>query len=227
MSMKDIMIKNSLFIYLLLFSSSVYSITIIGISGGAASGKTTLASFLKQKYPEDVTIISCDNYYYDMSDIDLTQRGSINFDKPETINFDLLYQHLVDLKQGKSIISRVYDYVTLENNPGQIIKPTKIIVIEGFLIFAIEQIRQLLDLKIFIETDDDVRLSRNIVRDQTRCNRTVAEIIKRWNVMTNPVHHQLVQPSKCYAEIIFNGNFKNDFAIEMLISFVDALLYKI
>lgn len=211
---------------LFLLSSSVClpSITLIGIAGGASSGKTTLAYQLQTLYPELITVISSDNYYYDMSDVAPENRLSINFDHPDTIDFDLLQEHLIALKQGKAVVGRDYNFITLENKPCATIVPTQIIIVDGFLIFAIEKIRSLFDIKIFIETDDDVRLSRCLIRDQIRCGRTWQQTLTRWNAMVNPIHHQFVQPSKCHADIIIHGNNKSDFVVLMLQAFIESLM---
>lgn len=225
--MEKIYMMQKIMMAMLMISSciSFSCVTLIGIAGGASSGKTTLAYQLQQLYPELITVISSDNYYYDMSDVAPQNRLSINFDHPDTIDFNLLYEHLIALKQGEPVVGRDYNFITLENKSGAIILPAKIIIVDGFLIFAIEKIQKLFDVKIFIETDDDVRLSRCLIRDQTRCGRTWQETLTRWNAMVNPIHHQFVQPSKCHADIIIHGNNKSDFVFLMLKSFITSLVH--
>ncbi|MDO4783374.1 MAG: uridine kinase [Capnocytophaga felis] len=191
---------------------------IIGITGGTGCGKTTVVNqIVKELSGKEVTVVSQDSYYRDMSHLPYSERVKVNFDHPSSIDFDLLKEHLMALKEGKSVESPVYSFVE-HNRTGEtvLIHPTKVIIVEGILIFSHADIRRLFDIKIYVHADSDERLIRRIKRDTTERGRDVEEVLHRYQTTLKPMHLQFIEPTKEYADIIIPNNRRNNVAIDII-----------
>ncbi len=191
---------------------------VIGIAGGSGSGKTTLVRALVEKFGEDITVISHDNYYKAHDAMTYEERAKLNYDHPEAFETDLLIRHLRDLRQGNAIHCPVYDF-TVHNRSQEVleIRPRKVIVVEGILIFSDASLRDEMDIRIFVDTDDDVRLCRRIRRDVRKRGRTLESVIGQYLATVKPMHEQFVEPSKKYADLIVPEGGKNLVALEMIV----------
>ncbi|MFW5891172.1 MAG: uridine kinase [Halanaerobiales bacterium] len=197
---------------------------IIGIAGGTASGKTTLANILKNSFKDKVTIIKHDYYYYDKSHFDVPEE-KINFDHPRAFETELLVQHLKDLQEGKTIKRPMYSYKTNERlEKTKTIEPSPIIIVEGILIFHFQQLSQLFDLKIYIETDADIRLLRRISRDINDRNRTFESVKKQYISTVKPMHEKFVKPTRYMADIIIPHGGLNKIANDLIIEKITSQL---
>lgn len=199
---------------------------IIGIAGGSGSGKSTVTQELISLIGKDkVTLIEQDSYYKDQSNLPLEERMKTNYDNPLSFDEDLLVDHLKKLKEGQSIQMPQYDY-TVHNRKADFIdlKPERIIILEGILILAEEDIRNLLDIKVFVDTDADVRIIRRILRDIKERSRSLESIILQYMSTVRPAHLQFVEPSKRYADIIIPEGGYNKVAIDLLVSKIKNVL---
>lgn len=199
---------------------------IVGIAGGTGSGKTTVVKKLMDVLPGgEVVVIPQDSYYKDNSDIPLEERQKINFDHPDSLEFGLLIEHLKDLKKGKSIEMPLYSYLTCVRAKETVtIKPAKVVVIEGILILADPGLREMLDIKVFVDADADDRLGRVIQRDIVERGRSVMKVLERYHDTVKPSHLQFIEPTKRYADIIIPGGGENQVGIEVLISIIEKHL---
>lgn len=191
---------------------------IIGIAGGTGSGKTTVVNQIINQLPADeVCVISQDSYYSATDNLSYEARTKINFDHPRAIDFDLLVNHLKELKEGKVIEQPVYSFVT-HNRTKDTIKthPRKVIIIEGILIFNSEELRNLCDIKIFVHADADERLIRRVRRDITERGRDIEEVLSRYQSTLKPMHRQFIEPTKNYADIIIPNDRYNTVAIDIV-----------
>ena len=179
------------------------NILVIGIAGGTGSGKTTLMSNLIKEFSEDVTILSHDNYYKRHDELAYEQRCLLNYDEPAALETDLMAEHLQQLRQGSAIDCPVYDF-TQHNRSNDTIHlvPKKVIIVEGILIFENKELRDLMDIRIFVDTDSDVRLCRRILRDVRERGRTLESVVTQYLDTVKPMHEMYVEPSKKYANII-------------------------
>jgi uridine kinase len=195
---------------------------IVGIAGGAGSGKTTVVRKITEKLPiNSVTVIPQDSYYKDSGHLPLEERQKINFDHPDSIEWPLLIQHINDLKENRSIEQPVYSYVTCTRNDITIpVVPSKVIIIEGILILGNKDLRKLMDLKIFVNADADDRLSRVIRRDIIERGRDVATILERYEKTVKPSHLQFIEPTMRYADVIIPQGGDNCVAIDLLTKFI-------
>ena len=193
-------------------------ILVIGIAGGSGSGKTTLMKNLVEKFGDDVTVVSHDNYYRRHDELTYEQRCLINYDEPAAFETDLMARHLDLLKQGKEIECPVYDY-TIHNRSDEVVKitPRPVIIVEGILIFADEELRDLMDIRIFVDTDADVRLCRRIKRDVTKRGRTLESVLNQYQDTVKPMHEKYVEPSKKFANLVVPEGGKNYVALDMII----------
>lgn len=199
---------------------------LIGIAGGTGSGKTTLADKLVDSFgSQEVTVIRQDNYYKRHDDMDYEQRAKLNYDHPNAFDSDLFYEHIVALKQGKSVEIPVYDY-TIHNRSEEtiLINPTPVIVLEGIMLFVEKVLCDLMDIKVFVDTDADVRILRRIVRDVKERGRSLESVIGQYLTTVKPMHEQFVEPSKRRADIIVPEGGENQVALEMLIERVNKHL---
>ncbi len=191
---------------------------IIGIAGGTGSGKTTVVKKIQELQPkEDVVIIPQDSYYRDSSHLPLEERQEINFDHPDSLEFDLLVEHVKRLKRGENIEQPIYSYLTCTRSTETIrVEPKHVIIIEGILIFYDKRLRNLMDIKVFVDADADDRLGRVISRDIVERGRSVNKVLERYDKTVKPMHLQFVEPTKRYADIIMPQGGHNDVAIQML-----------
>ena len=199
---------------------------IIGIAGGSGSGKTTLVDGILSRIPrEEIAILPQDAYYKDNSDIPLEDRFKLNYDHPNSFDTDLMIQHIRQLKKGKSIYRPVYDF-TIHNRTEEtvLVQPSKVIIVEGILIFENKELLDLLDIKVFIDTDADVRIIRRILRDVSERGRTLESVITQYLTTVKLMHEQFVEPSKKNADIIIPEGGYNVVALQMLNERIKALL---
>mgnify|MGYP002533122271 CR=1 FL=1 len=192
---------------------------IIGIAGGSGSGKTTLALRLKERFGEDeVRLISHDSYYKRHDELPFEERCKLNYDHPDSFDTELLVQHLQALRRGESVKVPVYDY-TIHNRSDKTITvhPAPVIIVEGILIFASQELCDMMDMKVFVDTDADVRILRRIVRDVKERGRTLESVVEQYLTTVKPMHEQYVEPSKRRADIIMLQDGHNLVALDMLI----------
>lgn len=199
---------------------------IIGIAGGTGSGKTTVVKEIIRKLPEnDVTILPQDAYYRNSVDLPLEERQKINFDHPDSIEFDLLIEHLELLKNGKTIHQPIYSYLTCTRSEETIkVKPTHVIIVEGILCLTNKKLRKLMDIRVFVDCEADLRLSRVIKRDIIERGRGVDQTLERYEQTVRPMHVQFIEPSKHFADIIVPQGGKNKVAIDILTQYIEKQL---
>ena len=192
-------------------------IMIIGIAGGTGSVKTTLVKNLIARFGENITVLSHDNYYKAHDDLTYEERSLLNYDHPDAFDTDLMIEHLKLLKQGRSIHCPVYDY-TVHNRSSEVtlIVPTRVILVEGILIFENRELCDQMDIKIFVDADADVRLCRRIKRDVKKRGRTIESVIAQYLDTVKPMHEQFVEPSKKNANIVVPEGGKNLVALDMI-----------
>ena len=202
-------------------------IMVIGIAGGTGSGKTTITRRLIQAFGEDVSVVHHDNYYKAHHDMPFEERAKLNYDHPNAFDTDLMLQHLRQLKQGKSIQCPVYDYSIHDRTDKTVlIRPTRVIIVEGILIYESLELCKEMDIKIYVDTDADVRILRRIVRDVRDRGRSLEGIIDQYINTVKPMHEQFVEPSKRRADVIIPQGGHNQVALEMVIERVRAHLAK-
>lgn len=194
-------------------------ILVIGIAGGTGSGKTTLMKNIMNRFGDVVSVISHDNYYKCRDDLTYEERCQINYDEPTAFETDMMVQHLVRLRRGEIIQCPVYDF-TVHNRSSDTIDviPKKVIIVEGILIFADPDLRELMDIKIFVDTDTDVRLCRRIRRDVNKRGRTLESVLTQYLTTVKPMHEKYVEPSKKYADLVVPEGGKNFVALDMIMS---------
>lgn len=191
---------------------------IIGIAGGTGSGKTTVVEQIIEELPEgEVCVISQDSYYLDTSHLPMEERVKINFDHPQAIDFDLLAEHLKQLRAGESIEQPIYSF-TDHNRTGETLTtlPKKVVIVEGILILTNKSIRDMLDIKLFVHADSDERLMRRINRDIRDRGRDIEEVLDRYKTTLKPMHQQFIEPTKEFADIIIPTNRYNTVAVSVL-----------
>ena len=190
---------------------------VIGIAGGTGSGKTTLMKNIISRFGDVVTVLSHDNYYRRHDELTYEERCKINYDEPAALETDLMARHLDLLRQGESIQCPVYDF-TQHNRSDETIEvvPKSVIIVEGILIFENEPLRNLMDIKIFVDTDADVRLCRRIKRDVNKRGRTLESVLTQYQETVKPMHEKYVEPSKKYADIVVPEGGKNLVALDMI-----------
>lgn len=199
---------------------------IIGIAGGTGSGKTTVVKKIIENLPAgEVAVISQDSYYRDNSQLPLEERQKINFDHPASIEFELLVEHLIQLKAGKSVQEPIYSYLTCVRSEETIeIKPKSVIIVEGILVLFPSILRDQMGLKVFVDCDSDVRLSRVIQRDIIERGRDVQMVLDRYHKTVRPSHIQFIEPTKQFADIIVPEGGNNLVAINILTNFIQQNL---
>jgi uridine kinase len=194
---------------------------IIGIAGGSGSGKTTVVREIARRMSphEHVTVIPQDSYYKDQGHLSMEERQALNFDHPDSIDWDLLVQHLRELKAGKAIDQPTYSYITCTRQEETVhVEPSDIIIVEGILIFTCKELMDELDIKVFVDADDDDRLMRVITRDIVERGKNVEWVIDRYTKTVKPMYLQFIAPSKRYADIIVPQGGHNKVAINVLLS---------
>ena len=199
---------------------------IIGIAGGTGSGKTTVVRKIIERLPKgEVVVIPQDSYYKDSSDVPLEERKYIDFDHPDAFDWQLREEHIAMLKQGKAIEQPTYSYITCTRQPETIhIEPKDVIIIEGIMALCDDKLRQQIDVKIFVDADDDDRLIRVMQRDVVERGRTFEAVIERYQRILKPMHRQFIEPCKRYADIIIPEGGHNSVAINLLMKFIKQQL---
>jgi len=200
---------------------------IIGIAGGTGSGKTTVVQQIIEELPEgEVCVISQDSYYQDTTHLSMEERIQINFDHPQAIDFELLAKHLTKLRAGEAIEQPIYSFKD-HNRTGETLTtyPKKVVIVEGILILTNKQIRDMMDIKLFVHADSDERLIRRINRDIRDRGRTIEEVLKRYQTTLKPMHQQFIEPTKEYADIIIPTNRYNTVAVSLLQRIIHHSLY--
>ena len=193
------------------------NILVIGIAGGSGSGKTTLMKNLIARLGEQVTVLSHDNYYKRHDDMSYEERCLLNYDEPEAFDTSLMVYQLGELRRGFSVDCPVYDF-TVHNRSSETTKivPERVIIVEGILIFENKELRDLMDIKIFVDTDADIRLCRRIKRDVNKRGRSMESVLKQWQQTVKPMHELYVEPSKKYADLVVPEGGKNVVALDMI-----------
>ena len=193
------------------------NILVIGIAGGTGSGKTTLMDNIIAKFGDVVTVLSHDNYYKRRDDLTYEQRCGINYDEPDALETDLMAVHLDRLRHGEAIDCPVYDF-TQHNRSNETVRivPKNVIIVEGILIFENKPLRELMDIRIFVDTDADVRLCRRIARDVTKRGRTLESVLSQYQNTVKPMHEKYVEPSKKFADIVVPEGGNNLVALDMI-----------
>ena len=193
------------------------NILVIGIAGGSGSGKTTLMKNLIARLGEQVTVLSHDNYYKRHDDMTYEERCLLNYDEPEAFDTSLMVYQLGELRRGFSVDCPVYDF-TVHNRSNETTKivPERVIIVEGILIFENKELRDLMDVKIFVDTDADIRRCRRIKRDVNKRGRSMESVLKQWQQTVKPMHELYVEPSKKHADIIVPEGGKNVVALDMI-----------
>lgn len=199
---------------------------VIGIAGGSGSGKTTVVGEISKRLKDRVVVIPQDSYYKDSSHLPMEERQRTNFDHPDSIDFDLLCDQLADLKSGKTIQQPVYSYITCSRSKTETItvKPADVIIIEGILVFTCKRLRDQMDIKLFVDADDDDRLMRVMARDICERGKTVEAVIERYTKTVKPMYLQFIEPSKRYADVIIPQGGHNKVAISVISATIEKSL---
>jgi uridine kinase len=220
------MIKNIIIFCCFSLSLFAESIVFVGIAGGTGSGKTTFAKKVHEAFPSAV-LISQDSYYKDLSYLPFDQREKTNFDHPDSLEFDLLRKHLIDLKNGLSIEQPIYNFKTHSREEGTVsVKCSQVILVEGILLFAALELRDLFDIKIFVDTDDDIRILRRIERDITERSRDFNSIKEQYLKTVKPMHDAFVEPSKKFADVIIPQGGHNQVAVSLILAKLNELIHQ-
>lgn len=197
---------------------------LIGIAGGTGSGKSTFTNRIKKQFGDDVTVIYHDNYYRRRDDIPFEERKKINYDHPDALETDMLIEHIKQLKAGKSVVCPVYDFsVHNRSDKTVVIKPSKVILVEGILVLQNPELCDLLNIKIFVEADADERILRRVLRDVEERGRDLRGIIDQYLTTVKPMHYRFVEPSKAKADIVINSGL-NDVAYDIVSTKIQAYL---
>ncbi len=202
---------------------------VIGIAGGSGSGKTTVVKTITRQLSGRVVVIPQDSYYKDSSHLPLEERQKINFDHPDAIDWKLLCQQIRELKQGRTVEQPVYSYITCSRSKTETVtvEPAEVIIVEGILIFTCKELRDQMNIKIFVDADSDDRLMRIIVRDMEERGRTIEMAIDHYQETVKPMHLQFIEPSKRYADIIIPEGGHNKVAIDVITTTVEEALSRL
>lgn len=199
-------------------------VTVIGISGGSCSGKTTFVNRLKRRFGKEITVLSHDSYYVSRDNMSDEEKAAVNYDHPDALETELLIRHIKSLKRGRWINCPIYDFEHHTRRRKTVrIMPSKIIIVEGVLIFADEELRKLFDLKIFIDSDADERLARRVKRDMRDRGRSAESVVTQYLATVKPMHEQYVEPGRSIADIVINGG-TNRAAFEMVKGMIENAL---
>lgn len=201
---------------------------VIGVAGGSGSGKTTVVRRIVESLgTEQVSLLEHDRYYRDRGDLRLEERAALNYDHPDSLETDLLVRHVNALRGGQSVEVPIYDFARHAREPGTgAVQPRRAIIVEGILIFTDPELRRLLDVKVFVDADDDTRFIRRLQRDLAHRGRTVESVIDQYLGTVKPMHLEFVEPSKRYADIIIPLGGHNTVAIDMLLTLIRSLAAK-
>ncbi len=198
------------------------NILVIGIAGGSGSGKTTLMNNIVTRFHDDITVLSHDSYYKRHDDMTYEERCELNYDEPAALETDLMVRHLDELRQGSAIDCPVYDF-TVHNRAAetQRIEPRKVIIVEGILIFENVELRRLMDIRIFVDTDADIRLCRRVKRDVNKRGRSLESVLTQYQQTVKPMYEKYVEPSKKYAHILVPEGGKNAVALDLIMNLIE------
>jgi uridine kinase len=201
---------------------------VIGIAGGTGSGKTTVANVILDAVGRHrISYLPHDAYYRDLSDLPPVQKAEVNFDHPNSLETELMIEHVKALKAGKAVDIPIYDFSTHSRTDKTIrVEPQRVIIVEGILIFAEKKLRELFDMKLFVDTDPDIRFIRRLQRDIAERGRTMATVINEYLGTVRPIHLEFVDPSKRYADVIIPEGGLNQVAMDMVIARIESLLMK-
>lgn len=199
---------------------------VIGIAGGTGSGKTTVANVILKRVGRDhISYLPHDAYYRELGDLPPDQKAAVNFDHPNSLETELMIEHILELKAGRAIELPVYDFSTHSRTGKSIrVEPHRVIIVEGILIFAEPGLRELFDVKLFVDTDPDIRFIRRLTRDITERGRTTENVIHQYMTTVRPMHLEFVEPSKRYANVIIPEGGLNEVAMDMVIARIETLL---
>lgn len=201
------------------------NILTIGIAGGTGSGKTTITKRIMERFGGDVSVVNHDNYYKAHDDMTYEERCKLNYDHPDAFENELMIEHLKQLKAGKSVRCPVYDYTVHNRSKDFVtIKPAKVIIVEGILILADKQLCDEMDIRVFVDTDADVRILRRIIRDVKKRDRTLDSVVDQYLTTVKPMHEAFVEPSKKHAHIIIPEGGRNLVALDMLVGRIEKHL---
>lgn len=194
-------------------------ILVVGIAGGTGSGKTTLMKRIVERFGDAVTVLSHDNYYKSHKELSLEERAQLNYDEPDALETDLMARHLELLRRGQCVECPQYDFTIHDRSSKTVsVVPKKVIIVEGILIFENQPLRELMDIKIFVDTDADIRLCRRIRRDVNKRGRTLESVLEQYQTTVKPMHEKYVEPSKRYADLVVPEGGKNAVALEMIMT---------
>ena len=201
-------------------------VTVIGVAGGTGSGKSTLVKRLQEAFScEDVATLCHDYYYKAHPELSYEERTKLNYDHPDAFDTDMLVEHIRTLKNGEVIERPVYSFVEHNRTDERVVvKPSKVIIIDGILIFENKELRDQMDIKVFVDTDADLRLARRILRDVRERGRSMESVINQYTTTVKPMHEQFVEPSKKYADVIIPEGGFNSVAVQMLIQNIRSLI---
>ena len=197
------------------------NILVIGIAGGSGSGKTTLMNNIVSRFEEDITVLSHDSYYKRHDEMTYEERCQLNYDEPAALETDLMVRHLDSLRNGEAIDCPVYDF-TVHNRSDEVVRvnPSRIIIVEGILIFENEALRDLMDIRIFVDTDADIRLCRRVKRDVNKRGRSLESVLTQYQETVKPMYEKYVEPSKKYAHILVPEGGKNAVALDLVVNLI-------
>lgn len=201
------------------------SVYFIGVTGGSGSGKSTVARNVLEKVgPEQVTYVQQDSYYKDLSHLPMDVRAQLNFDHPDAFDNALFVEHLIELKSGRSVELPLYDFKSYTRVGSKTIEPRPVIMVEGILTLSEESIRKLLNIKIYVDTDPDIRIIRRLRRDVLERGRSLEHVLAQYLETVRPMHQQFIEPTRRFADIVIPEGGNNRVAMDMLITKVQALL---
>ncbi len=202
------------------------NVTVIGVAGGTGSGKSTLVKCLKESFCDSEVVTICHDYYYKAHpELTYEERSKLNYDHPQSFDTDMMVDHIAALKEGVAISHPLYSFVDHDRMEDTVtLMPTKVIIVDGILIFENKALRDLMDIKVYVDTDADLRLSRRILRDVCERGRTMESVISQYVSTVKPMHDEFVEPSKRYADVIIPEGGFNSVAVSMLVESIKALI---
>ena len=202
-------------------------IFVVGVAGGSGSGKTTLTENLIQRFSDHICVVHHDNYYKAHHDMSYEERSKLNYDHPDSFDTDMLVEAVKELKRGHSVVCPVYDYTVHDRSDKTVtVNPAKVVIVEGILIFSCKELCRQMDIKIYVDTDADVRILRRIMRDVRDRGRSLDSVVNQYLSTVKPMHEQFVEPSKRNADIIIPEGGHNLVAMEMVMERVRAHLQR-
>ncbi len=200
-------------------------VTIVGVAGGSASGKSTIVDKFKQYFKEDIEVLCHDFYYKANADLDFEDRKKLNYDHPHAFDTEEMIEDIKKLRRGQEIYRPEYDYkLHTRSDKTYLVRPKRVVIIDGFLILENKDLRDLMDLKIYVDTDADERLMRRITRDVAERGRTVESVLDQYRNTVKPMHEEFVEPSKKHADIIIPRGGENTVAIDIMIKHIESMI---